>query len=59
MNDPSNNVSTALIEATTEGYKDCVHIPIESGADVNQQTFNGETAIHQAAHFGHDTCLNE
>lgn len=45
-----------LALAIKANFVDIVKLLVDAGVDVNYQDDQGETALHAAARFGHDTC---
>lgn len=48
--------SAVLALATKANFVDIVRLLVDAGVDINYQDEQGETALHVAARFGHDTC---
>lgn len=48
--------SAVLALATKANFVDIVKLLVDAGVDINYQDEQGETALHVAARFGHDTC---
>lgn len=48
--------SAVLALAAKANFVDIVQLLVDAGVDINYQDYQGETALHVAARFGHDTC---
>lgn len=48
--------SAVLALATKANFVDIVRLLVDAGVDINYQDDQGETALHVAARFNHDTC---
>lgn len=48
--------SAVLALATKANFVDIVRLLVDAGVNINYQDDQGETALHVAARFGHDTC---
>lgn len=48
--------SAVLALATKANFVDIVQLLVDAGVDINYQDEQGETALHVAARFGHDSC---
>lgn len=48
--------SAVLALAVKANFVDIVRLLVDAGVDINYQDRQGETALHVAARFGHDTC---
>lgn len=46
----------SLALATKSNYYRIVQLLVDAGVDINYQNEQGETALHVAAHFGHEEC---
>ncbi|KAK5165501.1 Glycerophosphocholine phosphodiesterase [Saxophila tyrrhenica] len=56
----SDHVETsgaALALATKSNYHQIVKLLVDAGVDINYQDEHGETALHLAARFGYDECV--
>lgn len=48
--------SAVLAMATKSNHVKIVRLLVEAGVDINWQDANGETALHIAARYGHESC---
>ena len=57
MNAQTHSGDSALMIASANGYKECVSLLLESGANVNVQTNSGHSALIRAAADGYEECV--
>ncbi|KAK3935765.1 ankyrin repeat-containing domain protein [Diplogelasinospora grovesii] len=57
IDDPDNDGDTALHQAASRGYTECVRYLAENGAKVDVPNKRGRTALHHAAERGFTNCV--
>ena len=56
---PANELATLLHGAAMQGYKECLKVLIDAGADVNRTDSEGQTALHWAAGYARPDCVQQ
>ena len=54
----NNKGETALVKTIVKAYDECLHLLIQSGADVNFQLSDGKSVLHLAAERGNSKAVD-